>query len=165
MRLANRMLSPAESSCCCVWMSVLVGHQRWTSGSDVLDPGTLVARARGWAMGGCTGCGCCGHRDASLVSMHSIAYAALTSLSSLHQNLNIVRDPRWGRGQETPGEDPYLTSAYVFEKGVAHSWPHAAVKSPPLALWTSMYRPPLAPPLCSPNTTILPLGSQHTRTL
>ncbi|KAH9608566.1 hypothetical protein KSS87_004104, partial [Heliosperma pusillum] len=27
-------------------------------------------------------------------------------------NLNIFRDPRWGRGQETPGEDPYLTSAY-----------------------------------------------------
>ncbi len=25
-------------------------------------------------------------------------------------NINIFRDPRWGRGQETPGEDPYLTS-------------------------------------------------------
>ncbi len=24
-------------------------------------------------------------------------------------NLNIFRDPRWGRGQETYGEDPYLT--------------------------------------------------------
>ena len=24
--------------------------------------------------------------------------------------MNIVRDPRWGRGQETPGEDPYLSS-------------------------------------------------------
>ena len=24
-------------------------------------------------------------------------------------NINIVRDPRWGRGQETCGEDPYLT--------------------------------------------------------
>lgn len=32
-------------------------------------------------------------------------------------NVNIFRDPRWGRGQETFGEDPYLTSrlgvAYV----------------------------------------------------
>lgn len=32
-------------------------------------------------------------------------------------NVNIFRDPRWGRGQETYGEDPYLTSrlgvAYV----------------------------------------------------
>ena len=25
-------------------------------------------------------------------------------------NVNIFRDPRWGRGQETPGEDPYLNS-------------------------------------------------------
>lgn len=25
-------------------------------------------------------------------------------------NINLVRDPRWGRGQETLGEDPYLTS-------------------------------------------------------
>eukprot|EP00759_Apiculatamorpha_spiralis_P046662 PhF_6_TR42920/c0_g1_i5/m.65071 len=28
-------------------------------------------------------------------------------------NLNIFRDPRWGRGQETPGEDPFLTTTYV----------------------------------------------------
>ena len=28
-------------------------------------------------------------------------------------NINIFRDPRWGRGQETPGEDPYLTSHYA----------------------------------------------------
>ncbi len=26
-------------------------------------------------------------------------------------NINIFRDPRWGRGQETCGEDPFLTSA------------------------------------------------------
>ena len=29
-------------------------------------------------------------------------------------NINIFRDPRWGRGQESPGEDPYLTSEYVL---------------------------------------------------
>jgi beta-D-xylosidase 4 len=29
-------------------------------------------------------------------------------------NINIFRDPRWGRGQETPGEDPFLTSSYVY---------------------------------------------------
>ncbi|CAF1484956.1 unnamed protein product [Didymodactylos carnosus] len=29
-------------------------------------------------------------------------------------NINIFRDPRWGRGQETPGEDPFLTSEYVY---------------------------------------------------
>ena len=35
-------------------------------------------------------------------------------------NVNIFRDPRWGRGQETYGEDPYLTSslAVQFIKGI-----------------------------------------------
>lgn len=35
-------------------------------------------------------------------------------------NINIYRDPRWGRGQETFGEDPYLTSqlAVKFIKGL-----------------------------------------------
>ncbi|KAI3895097.1 hypothetical protein MKW92_048081 [Papaver armeniacum] len=28
-------------------------------------------------------------------------------------NINIFRDPRWGRGQETPGEDPMVTSKYA----------------------------------------------------
>ncbi|KAJ3695796.1 hypothetical protein LUZ60_001173 [Juncus effusus] len=28
-------------------------------------------------------------------------------------NINIFRDPRWGRGQETPGEDPFTTSKYA----------------------------------------------------
>jgi beta-glucosidase len=35
-------------------------------------------------------------------------------------NINIFRDPRWGRGQETYGEDPYLTAqmAIQFIKGM-----------------------------------------------
>lgn len=35
-------------------------------------------------------------------------------------NINIFRDPRWGRGQETYGEDPYLTAALgvAFVKGL-----------------------------------------------
>ena len=32
------------------------------------------------------------------------------SLSVWTPNVNIFRDPRWGRGQETYGEDPYLTT-------------------------------------------------------
>ncbi len=32
------------------------------------------------------------------------------SLSYWTPNINIFRDPRWGRGQETYGEDPYLTA-------------------------------------------------------
>ncbi|PNT63712.1 hypothetical protein BRADI_4g20197v3 [Brachypodium distachyon] len=35
-------------------------------------------------------------------------------------NVNIYRDPRWGRGQETPGEDPTTASKYAvaFVKGL-----------------------------------------------
>lgn len=35
-------------------------------------------------------------------------------------NVNIFRDPRWGRGQETLGEDPYLTSTLgrAFVRGI-----------------------------------------------
>ena len=35
-------------------------------------------------------------------------------------NINIFRDPRWGRGQETFGEDPFLTSqlGVSFVKGI-----------------------------------------------
>jgi beta-glucosidase len=37
---------------------------------------------------------------------HSIYYG----LTFWSPNINIFRDPRWGRGQETYGEDPYLTA-------------------------------------------------------
>jgi len=33
-----------------------------------------------------------------------------TGLTFWSPNINIFRDPRWGRGQETYGEDPYLTA-------------------------------------------------------
>jgi beta-glucosidase len=33
-----------------------------------------------------------------------------TGLTFFCPNINIFRDPRWGRGQETYGEDPYLTA-------------------------------------------------------
>jgi beta-glucosidase len=40
-------------------------------------------------------------------------------------NINIVRDPRWGRGQETYGEDPFLTGAMgtAFVRGMQGSDP------------------------------------------
>lgn len=40
-------------------------------------------------------------------------------------NINIFRDPRWGRGQETYGEDPYLASriAVAFIKGLQGDHP------------------------------------------
>ncbi len=41
-------------------------------------------------------------------------------------NINIFRDPRWGRGQETYGEDPYLTSrmGVAFVKGLQGNDPN-----------------------------------------
>ncbi|WP_414481212.1 glycoside hydrolase family 3 protein, partial [Caldicoprobacter sp.] len=40
-------------------------------------------------------------------------------------NVNIFRDPRWGRGQETYGEDPYLTGrmGVAFIKGLQGDHP------------------------------------------
>ncbi|MBQ8046903.1 MAG: glycoside hydrolase family 3 C-terminal domain-containing protein [Prevotella sp.] len=44
-------------------------------------------------------------------------YASYAGLTYWAPNINIFRDPRWGRGMETYGEDPYLTgrlgAAYV----------------------------------------------------
>jgi len=47
---------------------------------------------------------------------HSIYYG----LTFWSPNINIFRDPRWGRGQETYGEDPFLTSqlGVAFVRGV-----------------------------------------------
>lgn len=53
------------------------------------------------------------HHDAVRRGIHAM-YTGLTYWSP---NINLFRDPRWGRGQETYGEDPYLTAnlavAYV----------------------------------------------------
>ena len=37
-------------------------------------------------------------------------YSIYKGLTLWSPNINIFRDPRWGRGHETYGEDPYLTS-------------------------------------------------------
>ncbi len=47
-------------------------------------------------------------------------YGRYKGLTFWSPNINIFRDPRWGRGQETYGEDPYLTSriGVAFVKGL-----------------------------------------------
>ncbi|XP_050390187.1 uncharacterized protein LOC126809596 [Patella vulgata] len=47
-------------------------------------------------------------------------YADRTGLSCFSPVLNIMRDPRWGRNQETYGEDPYLSGMFgiAFVKGL-----------------------------------------------
>ncbi len=56
------------------------------------------------------------HHEALRNGVHDI-YTGLTFWSP---NINQFRDPRWGRGQETYGEDPYLTSrmGVEFVKGL-----------------------------------------------
>lgn len=43
-------------------------------------------------------------------AMYNGGTAGLTYWSP---NVNIFRDPRWGRGQETPGEDPAVSAKYA----------------------------------------------------
>jgi beta-glucosidase len=47
-------------------------------------------------------------------------YGIFAGLTFWSPNINIFRDPRWGRGQETYGEDPYLTArlGVAFVKGL-----------------------------------------------
>lgn len=49
------------------------------------------------------------------VGMRARYYPGNPELSFWCPNINIFRDPRWGRGQETIGEDPYLTSIMGVE--------------------------------------------------
>lgn len=46
------------------------------------------------------------YNEANRTGKGGIQYKGLTFWTP---NINIFRDPRWGRGQETYGEDPYLT--------------------------------------------------------
>ena len=51
--------------------------------------------------------------------------AIFRGLTFWSPNINIFRDPRWGRGQETYGEDPYLTSrlGVAFVRGLQGDHP------------------------------------------
>ncbi|HET9053804.1 MAG TPA: glycoside hydrolase family 3 N-terminal domain-containing protein, partial [Cyclobacteriaceae bacterium] len=58
-------------------------------------------------------------------AMHNAAikqgyYQQYGGLTFWTPNINIFRDPRWGRGQETYGEDPHLTArlGVAFVKGL-----------------------------------------------
>ena len=55
--------------------------------------------------------------NAAVAENHYVKYGGLTFWTP---NINIFRDPRWGRGQETYGEDPTLTSrmGVAFVRGL-----------------------------------------------
>jgi beta-glucosidase-like glycosyl hydrolase len=53
-------------------------------------------------------------------AFHNEGHAGLTFWTP---NINIFRDPRWGRGMETPGEDPHVNGRYAvnFVRGLQGS--------------------------------------------
>ncbi|CDO73054.1 Glycoside Hydrolase Family 3 protein [Trametes cinnabarina] len=53
---------------------------------------------------------------ASIISTEGRAFnnAGHAGLDYWTPNINPFKDPRWGRGQETPGEDPFHLSQYVY---------------------------------------------------
>ena len=76
------------------------------------------------------------HRIADVISTEARAkynqairennHARYYGLTFWSPNINIFRDPRWGRGQETYGEDPFLTGrmAVAFISGMQGDDPH-----------------------------------------
>ncbi|MBR3579232.1 MAG: glycoside hydrolase family 3 C-terminal domain-containing protein [Bacteroidales bacterium] len=64
-------------------------------------------------------------------------YAGLTFFTP---NINILRDPRWGRGMETYGEDPFLTAqmGLACVNGLQHAaYPHVTERFDSLPLYTA----------------------------
>jgi len=61
--------------------------------------------------------------DEAMKKGHSTTFEGLDFWAP---NVNIFRDPRWGRGQETYGEDPFLTGrlAVAYVTGLQGSDPH-----------------------------------------
>ncbi|MBO9707932.1 MAG: glycoside hydrolase family 3 C-terminal domain-containing protein [Caulobacter sp.] len=60
-------------------------------------------------------------RDLHLLSRQTGRMGRIgTGLDTWSPNINIFRDPRWGRGQETYGEDPFLTAhiGVAFVEGI-----------------------------------------------
>jgi beta-glucosidase len=64
------------------------------------------------------------YSDAIAHGIHAQNYG----LTFWSPNINLFRDPRWGRGQETYGEDPFLTGrlAVAFITGLQGDDPHYA---------------------------------------
>jgi beta-glucosidase len=59
-------------------------------------------------------------------AMRNDQHESFFGLTFWAPNINIFRDPRWGRGQETYGEDPFLTSrvGVAFVTGMQGNDPH-----------------------------------------
>ncbi|XP_047084901.1 probable beta-D-xylosidase 2 [Lolium rigidum] len=65
-------------------------------------------------------------------AMYNLGKSGLTYWSP---NINVVRDPRWGRALETPGEDPYVVGRYAvnFVRGMQDVPGHAGAGVDPMS--------------------------------
>lgn len=78
------------------------------------------------------------YRQVALEARHKRQQAGHDSATNDYQgltfftpNINLVRDPRWGRGMETFGEDPWLSSqmAMATLRGLQHRLPNGRYAS------------------------------------
>ena len=62
----------------------------------------------------------------SLNNQEAAAGHAITGVALWTPDINLFRDPRWGRGQEVPGEDPTLNAHYAmnYVRGVQEDAAH-----------------------------------------
>ena len=93
-RSGHATVFPQAIGLAATWDTALVGR--------VADSISTEARAK--------------YNEAQRNGNHSIFYG----LTFWSPNINILRDPRWGRGQETYGEDPFLTGQIgaAFTRGL-----------------------------------------------
>lgn len=75
-----------------------------------------------------------------LEAQASGSYGDYAGLTFFTPNINIFRDPRWGRGMETYGEDPFLTAqmGLACVNGLQHAaYPHVTERFDTLPLYTA----------------------------
>ena len=77
------------------------------------------------------------------VPMGTIYYPGNPELTFWCPNVNIFRDPRWGRGQETCGEDPYMNAVLGVQTVLGMQQPYtpqpSAISPQPSALTPQTY--------------------------
>ena len=57
--------------------------------------------------------------DAIGTEARALANQGKTGHAFWAPDINLARDPRWGRGQEVPGEDPFLNAEYILRYATA----------------------------------------------
>ena len=95
-------------------------------------------------------------------------YGDNTGITFFTPNINIFRDPRWGRGMETFGEDPYLTAqmGLAAVRGLQGPGAHMRFKAGPTWVWpdtAALHSPYLVSAACLKHLAVHsgPEGLRH----